>query len=225
MFAFLLIGELLLLFLLSRLLTQHIAQFFYHISHSKKVTVFILAFLFLPGTLIHEVAHFMMARLLFVYAGHMTLLPQIDGTHVKLGSVQIAKTDPIRQMLISVAPFLFGVTILAATLLYGLPYASFDNLLITCLIGYILFEIGNTMFSSRKDMEGTVEFLIALVILGGILYLIGFRPSPHVVYAVLPTSVVHVLEQSTMLFLIPLGIDLGAIVLFRISNTLLQRTS
>src|ERR1700722_1998592 len=110
--------ELLILFLLSRNLSRALSHFLYRISKSKNFTITILAILFLPGTIIHEFSHAIAARLLGVSVGTMEFMPQIEGEHVKLGSVQVAHSDPIRRFFIGAAPFLFGTLIMLGLIFY-----------------------------------------------------------------------------------------------------------
>lgn len=212
---------LLVLFLLSRMLTRSLSYLLHFLTRSRQMTVYILAFLFMPGTIIHEVAHYLMAHLLFVPVGSMELMPRLDEKGgVKLGSVQIARTDPFRRALIGVAPFLFGTLIILLTLWY--TQGTGDPWLLI-LIGYIVFEIGNTMFSSRKDMEGTLELLITVIIVGVILYFTGFR-LPSVDYRSLFTeSVVSLFRTGTFFIAIPIVIDVVVIVILRVFISLIHR--
>jgi hypothetical protein len=50
------------LFFLSRMLTRTISHLIHSFTGSTKSIVYGVAFLFLPGTLIHELAHFFMAK-------------------------------------------------------------------------------------------------------------------------------------------------------------------
>lgn len=207
--------ELFLLFLLSRVLTKSISYLLHWVLRSKAITVYIMGILFMPGTLVHEVSHYLMARLLFVPAGKMELVPYLDEHGVKLGSVAIAKTDPFRRVLIGVAPFLFGTAIILITLFYtakdGIPNNPWQIL----LIGYIVFEIGNTMFSSRKDMEGALELLLALLVVGVVLYFIGIRLPDIDPKTVLPYWVQNIFKTGSMFLLVPLIIDVGIIALLK----------
>src|SRR5438046_2523954 len=105
-------GELFLLFLLSRQLTRSLSYLFYRLTKSKQMTIYLLAVVFLPGTLVHELSHYFMAVVLFVHAEGLEVVPKLQEHGVKLGSVGIARTDPLRRLLIGMAPFLFGTVII-----------------------------------------------------------------------------------------------------------------
>jgi hypothetical protein len=111
-----------------------------------------------------------MAKLLFVRTGSMSLFPKIEENGIRLGSVQIAQVDPIRRLLVGVAPVLVGAGLLVAISYYFIQWASFSSFYSARDIGiliaalYSVFVITNTMFSSKKDMEGAIVLLIVLVI-------------------------------------------------------------
>src|SRR5690606_2967609 len=94
---------------------------------------------------------------------------------VKMGSVAIGHTDPVRRALIGMAPFFWGTTILLMILFAFQSFGGIDNIWITIITGYVVFEISNTMFSSRKDMEGTLELFLALLVVLLLFYFLGFR--------------------------------------------------
>ncbi|MGI8420429.1 MAG: hypothetical protein ACR2LN_07375 [Candidatus Levyibacteriota bacterium] len=208
--------ELLLLFLLSRTLTRTISYFLYRMTGSSKVTIYTLALLFFPGTLIHELAHAISAGLMGVHVGRMEFMPKLDGEQVKLGSVQIAQTDPIRRFLIGAAPFFAGTAILLGVLFLAVQHNWFNNYLLTILVGYTVFEIGNTMFSSKKDMDGALELLGVIVALVILLYFLGIRlPSfnpNELLNQQLPQAI---FKRGSFFLLIPLAIDSIIILLFK----------
>ena len=209
-------GELVLLFLLSRNLTQVLSHVLYRITKSKRVTIFAISFLFFPGTLLHECAHAIAARLLGVQVGAIEFIPKVEGETVKLGSVQVSQSDPIRRFFIGAAPFFFGTLLLLGLLFYAAQNRLFTNNFSLVLISYAVFEIGNTMFSSKKDMEGALELFITLISLVVILYLLGIRftpVNPNVLFS--QPLIQEVFRQGSLFLLIPLAIDILIILLFK----------
>lgn len=209
-------SELFVLFLLSRRLTRILSQLFYTISKSQHVAITAIAILFFPGTLIHELAHALSAGLLGVRVGTIEFMPKIDGEHVKLGSVQIAHTDPIRRFLIGAAPFFLGTTLLISLLFYFVQNQLFNNYFFVLFVGYTVFEIGNTMFSSRKDMEGAIELFTAIILLVIIFYLLGVRlpaSNPNIILS--QPLVQDVFKRGTLFLFIPLAIDAAIIFLLK----------
>lgn len=208
--------ELVTLFLISQSLTRALSQLFFRLTKSEAVTIHLLSFLFLPGVIIHELAHFLMASILFVPTGEIEFMPQVTKDTVKLGSVAIGRTDPIRRALIGLAPFLVGVTILLGSLFYVTSfYSSGEPVEIwkIVLLIYILFEVTNTMFSSKKDVEGTVEIVGALMFLGIIFYMLGGRIPVAVIAWVNSSEFMQGLRYIISLLFFPLGIDILALLI------------
>lgn len=163
--------ELVLLFFFSRLLTRSLSSFLLRLTRSQNITIQLLSFLFLPGIIFHELAHLLVAGMLFVPVGEIEFMPQIKEGGVKLGSVVIGKTDPIRRAIIGVAPVFAGLAILFA--IFSFAFSS-SNTIILVAGFYGLFAVSNTMFSSKKDIEGLLEVLIVGAIIALTLYFIGF---------------------------------------------------
>src|SRR5258708_10781629 len=136
-------------------------------------------------------SHFLTALFLLVPVGQIELVPVIEENGVRMGSVPIGKTDIIRRTLIGVAPILFGLAIIFITI--SLPISWFIRV-------YIAFEIGNTMFSSERDLEGVIPFLVFLIIVYIILYFLGVRIS-------FPINM-ELFKTADIFLLIPIGVDL-----------------
>lgn len=201
-----LLVEIVVLFLLSRLVSKTLSGF---------MSINLMSFVFFPGIILHELAHLFMAVVLFVPVGDMEFTPKRNGDAVKLGSVEIGKTDPIRRSVIGFAPVLLGLMIVA-----GIVYFFTSNILflqekgtavlvtVILLAGYFLFAISNTMFSSSRDMEGTLEILIALLVIFAAVYILGFRPSPSLLDKILTKELVGVIQKTTVFLSAPIIIDL-----------------
>ncbi len=155
--------ELILLFVLSKKLVNNLAQVVYRFTNNHHTVVKVLAILFLPGTIIHELAHLLSAGVMLVPVGEMNVIPEFEEDSIKLGSIQIGKTDPLRRSIVGVAPVLFGlILIFSIFLLVNIEAAPWWQI---ALALYLIFEIGNTMFSSKKDLEGTIIFVATILIL------------------------------------------------------------
>lgn len=217
----LLIGELLLLFMLSKILTVSLSALSYRIIKSKKAMVYLLALIFFPGTLIHELSHFIMAFLLRVPTGNMHLLPILEGKSIKMGSVQVARTGFLRSIIIGVAPFLTGSLLIIAVL--SSIRSSYQHLpfWILILLIYGLFVIGNTMFASKKDLEGAFTLVLLLSFVFLLLSLFGVDMHLLIREATSP-HLESFYQQLQLYFLVPLGIDAVTIVLLRALLALLR---
>lgn len=169
--------EIIILFFLSKRLIKALSITFYRIFKSHSGVVNALAVLFLPGTIVHELAHLLTAGIMLVPVGEISVLPEIGENEIKLGSVQIGKVDPFRLTIVGVAPVLIGMLSILG-ILYFAQTAQHLAWWQIVLGLYLIFEISNTMFSSKKDIVGTIGFVIGLlvVIIGAVVVLYFWRP-------------------------------------------------
>lgn len=208
---FIFIFELVLLSQVSKTLHHLLGRLFHQLTKSEKAAVYFLAIIFLPGTLIHELAHAITAGVLMVHVGEIELMPQIRENHLKLGSVQIGLTDPFRRSLIGVAPVLFGVSLLLGIAYYltsNLSHSTSIPYLVWLLIFYLVFVITNTMFSSPKDLEGTFAVMVFILAIFTALYLLRFQSVFDFLGYLINTKGVNFLQKAVILLSMPIIIDL-----------------
>lgn len=201
--------ELFALFLLSKSLSNHLFNLFYRVTKSKRLSIYLISTLFLPGTVVHELSHVIMAVILRVEVGQIEFMPKLIGDNLKLGSVQVAKSDPVRRTLMGTAPFLFGISIIIGIFFYVSTNNLINNQLIVILLLYLVFEIGNTMFSSKKDMEGALELMLVVSILIAILYFAGLRLpalNPDIIFG--NPLVEQTFQEASLYIAAPIGIDI-----------------
>ena len=194
------------LFLISRYLTESISGFFYHITHRHVFSIQLLAVLFLPGVIIHELSHWLVASLLFVPTGEIEFFPQVYGNTVKLGSVQVAKTDPARRFFIGVAPLIMGMALLLGVFWYLSPSLTQLSWK-TGVFLYCLFEIGNTMFSSKKDLEDALVFVILFILFVILLLFLHVPVQQGLVSLANLPQIAPTALRITQFLLITIGID------------------
>jgi hypothetical protein len=209
------------LFFLSHVLTESLSRFFSKVTHSHSISIQLLAMLFLPGVIIHELAHWLIASLLFVPTGEIEFFPQVYGNTVKLGSVQIAATDPFRRFFIGVAPLLFGVGILLGLFWFLSPSIT---VLSWKTIGffYALFEIGNTMFSSKKDLEGSIVFFVLTILFVTLLIFLKI-PIERIFLSLLALPNIQTAAlQIAQFLLIAIGIDTLCIMILLMLSRILR---
>ncbi len=182
--AVLVASEMVIIYIISRKLEKTVFTLFALVFRSKHVASSILAFLYLPGTVVHEFAHLITAELLRVPTGKISFTPEFiqdeKYKEIKLGSVEIGSSDPIRRYLIGFAPVFVGMVVLMGIIWLALEYLPRVSdprlqLFVGALSGYILFSISSNMFSSRKDLEGFIFVFPAVLLIGGALYFAGFR--------------------------------------------------
>lgn len=215
-FVLLFVLQVFLLFLLSHELTKSLSHALFQITKSRAFTVYILAFLFFPGVVVHELAHLIVASVLFVKTGHVEFVPKLGASEVRLGSVEVGKTDPLRRFFIGASPILVGLFIIGGSFVY-LQMLSLDLLWQKTIFCYVLFVIGNTMYSSKKDMEGAIELFLTIGILFAIFYFLGLRVSIPTINTQTVEQIIETTKRLDVLLLIPLGIDLGVIALAKLA--------
>jgi hypothetical protein len=168
-------------------------------------------YLLAPGVILHEISHWLVARLLFVPTRDVALFrPQPaetrdkQGGPVTLGYVEIFKTDPVRQSLIGLAPLPVGILVL---------------LLLAALLD---FNAGVSTFSPKDDSIWQSIALLPAEIVASVqkplnflwLYLVftvsnGMLPSkpdrrPWLVGLILPGVLILVLAVTGILPPLPL---------------------
>lgn len=173
--------------------------------------------IFFPGVVIHELAHFFAASILLVPTGEISIFPE----EKKIGSIKIAKTDPIREAIIGLAPTIIGTAVILVIFLMPLnlpPEILGFRKLFTLLKEpkklfwlYLIFAINNTMFASESDRRSFLGFLALIVLIVSSLYLFGLLnlvAGPLFYYATLAANLITAAYGSTFLvnlvFIIPL---------------------
>ena len=186
----------LLMLVLNRWITLHVNGLGLLLSGSQGVATWLYFFLFLPGILIHELSHYLVAVLLRARPGKFTLWPQNRRGRVILGSVEVRTDNPLVHSLIGVAPLVFGsiaVWLIAQFLRFdqlaeATTSGSLDQLfrvlgdILTTpdfwLWLYLLFAIANAMLPSPADR---VYWRPVLLFFGGIaVLLVGFGLMPDI---------------------------------------------
>lgn len=194
------------LLFLSRTLTAAISGFFYRTTRNYHLAIQILSLLFLPGVIFHELGHWFVASILLVPTGDIEFLPQVQGDSVKLGSVQVAKTDMIRRFFIGVAPIIFGLVALCGIFWFLSPSLA-PITWKTILFAYALFEIGNTMFSSSKDLEGVAGIVILLLLVIAFLLFFRFPLVPLVLSLVTLPFIAQIAQILSQFLLLAILLD------------------
>jgi hypothetical protein len=206
--------EIIVLFLISRAVSRNLFKF---------MSVNLFSFVFSPGIVLHELSHFLMATVLFVSAGDMNFIPRKDGNSVRLGSIEIAKTDPIRRSIIGFAPVLIGlvavlgiVYLFSANIIFLQSKGIYVFAIAILSVVYLLFAISNTMFASRRDLEGTAEIAITLLIAFAAAYFLGLRIPLSILDKIFTKELTEIIQKSTVFLIAPIGIDLFILGVLRL---------
>jgi hypothetical protein len=184
-----------LMLLTHRWLETHIQGVSYLVTGHPTVATWVFFIIFLPGTLVHELSHWAVARLLGVSTGRITIWPQAKGSGtVWLGTILVGRADPIRSSLIGLAPLIVGSGLsillgthlqlnqLGAALSHGqwkLAWASLVQAIALpdfWLWLYLLFSVANRMLPSPADRHAWTPVLIFLALVSIVLIAAGWLP-------------------------------------------------
>jgi hypothetical protein len=200
----------------------------------------IFALLFLPGVFLHEISHFLMAKLIRVRTGRFSLVPKpLPNDQIQMGFVETQKSDPLRSALIGMAPLLSGSIAVALLGIYQLGLSALIefsnqgnwNAFWSAAFKlpqqpdffiwfYLAFVISSTMLPSASDRMAWTPILIGVGILLTISLIAGGGPwmlahfAPHVNSA---------LKAVAIVFGISLTVHLVSGIPIRLLRELLSR--
>jgi hypothetical protein len=97
------------LLFLQRRLHREMVSVFFLLTRRLNAALAIFSILFFPGVLLHELSHWVMAQVIGVRTGKISLIPERtpEGA-LRMGYVETQRTDPARETLIGAAPLLTG---------------------------------------------------------------------------------------------------------------------
>jgi hypothetical protein len=177
---------------LQRWLHREIQSVLLLLTRHREVSLALFSLLFFPGVLLHEFSHYLIARLLGVRTGRFSMLPTpLPDGRLRLGFVETASVDFVRDALIGAAPLITGGVFVAyagiqrlqLTLLWeSLAYQnlSIKSVLIFILTQpdfwlwfYLAFTVSSMMLPSSSDRRAWLPMslvfagLVCLALLGG----------------------------------------------------------
>jgi hypothetical protein len=184
------------LIMLQRLLHREIQAVFLILTRDARLTIGIFQIIFLPGVFLHEGSHFLMAKILRVRTGGFSVIPQAlpDG-RLRLGYVETAKSDILRDSLIGAAPLIFGTLFVAFVAinrlemdvlwktiqngqfnLFWMGVGILPRMQDFWLWFFLVFTVSSTMMPSESDRHAWLELVISVGVLFAIALLIGAGP-------------------------------------------------
>ncbi len=192
-----LLATLVLMMLMKHWINLHLQGVMFLLTRDYQIALIVYFVLLLPGVVVHELSHWLMAKLLGVQTGKIHIWPKTKGrSQMRFGSVEVACTDPVRSSLIGLAPLLsgslivlligewvLGVSNVAAVILQGDVAAIWDNLLAHVRVPdfwlwlYLIFAVSNAMLPSESDREQWRPVLIFLSLVVVVFYLTGWVPQ------------------------------------------------
>jgi hypothetical protein len=181
---------------LQRFLQREIQSIFLLITRQPDISTALFSLLFLPGVLLHETSHFLMAKVLGVRTGRFSIIPRkIEGGRIQLGYVETAQTDHFRDGLIGAAPLIAGGLFVAFA---GIHRLGLDTIWVTIIQGqlsginqaiksivvspdfwiwfYLVFTVSSTMMPSASDRRAWTPLIFTILGLLVLILLIGIGP-------------------------------------------------
>jgi hypothetical protein len=197
--------------------------------------------LLLPGIVLHELSHVVVAWLLGLKIGKLSLGPKLRGKYVELGSVQVGSGGAVRDSLVGLAPFLAGTVVLVLVGYQVFDVEALGRAWRTAgwlgvldavdgiwrvpdfwLWAYVVFAASNAMIPSPADRQPWLPAGIYLGLALIVTYLLGaaslFRDA-------LLSQVAATLQLLTLSFLFTLALDLLAAVLLWAVELLIMQLS
>jgi len=163
----------LLLYFTHRKMTRELSDLLHRLGGNQNVLIWIWSVVFLPGTIIHEISHFLAAAATGTRTGQIEIFPEFIENlleesdrprGVSLGSVQVARMNPLQGFIVGLAPFISGTVLLIwLSSLIQVSYQA-QNPYPLLLQAYLFFVIANSFFPSWSDIKQTLPlFIITLI--------------------------------------------------------------
>jgi hypothetical protein len=205
---------------------QGLQELFYLLTEHKAVAVYLFQIMLLPGVILHEMSHYVAAKLLGVRIRKLSLQPQIRGNKIQMGAIVMDRPDFARGILIGLAPLVVGT---AVVVLIGYHVFDVANVIaavtandIGAAIGavqaafgvndawiwfYFIFAISNAMLPSESDRASLWPMLIFVGAIAVVVALAGWGPAVLV-------QLVTPMESAFSLLLVAFGITLFVDLIF-----------
>jgi len=133
----------------------------------------IITLILLPGTIVHELSHFIAALLLLLPVRSISVLPVFEDREIKLGEVRFERRDFFRAGLVGVAPLFLGILFLLSVFYFQLFPG--DGIFYNLFIAYVIFSVSSNMFSSRHDLKDVIYLIPVMVLIFLTFYLFDIK--------------------------------------------------
>ena len=218
-------------------------ELFLLLTDHQTVAIYLFQILLLPGVALHELSHYLVARILGVRVRRVSLRPEMRGQRIQMGAVVMDRPDFVRGLLIGLAPLISGCS---AVILIGhhvfdvgavieAATASDSHGMIEAVrvaYGvndawiwlYLIFAVSNAMLPSEADRESLLPMIAFIAVVVAVVVVVGWGPE-------LLSNLVQPVEAAMSLMLVAFGITIfvdavfvGLIALLRVSiSALTQR--
>ncbi len=170
----------------SRTIGLLIQEIVYRLTGSGDMAMVILFLVYLPGIFIHELSHWLMAKVVGLKTGKFRVWPQKKGKYIGMGAVTVNRGGTVRDSLVGMAPLLTGSGLM--TLIAGEVFGA-DRLagvwaqgnaldVVTSIFdalaqqqdgliwAWAIFAVANAMMPSASDRQPLKMLLLYLALVG-----------------------------------------------------------
>lgn len=201
-------------------------ELFFLLTDHRTAAVYMFQVLLLPGVVLHELSHYVVARFLGVRIRRFSLRPEVRGEKIQMGAVVVDKPDFIRGLMIGLAPLLLGSI---SVVLIGQHVFDVDAVIaaaasndtqglfnaIRAAFGvndawiwlYLVFSISNAMLPSESDRESLWPMVVFTGCIVGAFAVAGRGPE-------LISSLAQPVETALGVLITAFGITLFVDVVF-----------
>ena len=226
------------LLVLERFVHRRLQEFWLLLTGHGEAATLLYSLVLLPGVALHELSHAVMAILLGVKVRKFSLRPERQkGGIIRLGYVEVLRSDSFRTSLIGAAPLFAGAAVLIIIGLQVFDLSAMQTALTTGntngLIDsikaitvatdawiwiYLVFAIANSMMPSSSDTQAWPPVIGFAAVVGALGLLVG---GTNLIQAISPFAQ-YVLRWLTAAFIITAVIDVSVIAVLTLVNQLLM---
>ncbi|MBI4225724.1 hypothetical protein HY612_01285 [Candidatus Roizmanbacteria bacterium] len=218
---FLFFFQIVLIYLLSRWVINKLFHFLRIFISDDHLVFSLVSLLFFPGTIVHEVAHFFAATVLFLRVRSISIFPKWEGREIKLGSVLYEKKDFVRGLLVGIAPIFAGLLFFWFVAVFNLFPSK--SIVLNIVFLYLIFAVSSMMFSSKRDLVDLIYIFPFLVFLYGFIYIFDLKLDYLIRNEALRETILNFIKQVNIYLLISITINVLLLIIFLLLKKLIKR--
>jgi hypothetical protein len=184
------------LVIIQRLLHRELQLILFSLTRNPNLALGLFSLIFLPGILMHELSHLMMAKLLGVRTGNFSITPRtLSDGRLQLGYVETERSDPFRDSLIGLAPMITGGLVVAYIAIVKLNFSGLWDFLQSWELSplwqeflslsmlpdfpiwfYLALVVSSTMLPSSSDRHSFIPLFLYAGLMVLLALLFGLAP-------------------------------------------------
>ena len=213
--------QIVLIYFLSRRTVNKLFLFLRIFAEDDQVVFSLVSILFFPGTVFHELSHFLAATALFLRVRSLNIFPHWEGKEIRLGSVLYEKRDFVRGVLVGISPIIAGLLFFYFVAAFKLFPAK--NIILNIVFLYLIFTVSSMMFSSKRDLVDLIYIFPFLIILYGFYYIFDLRLDFLIQNKSLWGGILAVLRQVNVYLFISIIINVFLLALLFMAGRIIKR--